>query len=52
MGNVNNICTDKTGTLTRGQMVVESSFFKRRDYNENEFNSLSSQEKKLFFENI
>ena len=52
MGNVNNICTDKTGTLTRGQMVVESFFFKGRDYNANEFNSLSSQEKKLFFENI
>jgi len=43
MGNVNNICTDKTGTLTKGQMVVESFFFKGRDYNANEFNSLSSQ---------
>ena len=52
MGNVNNICTDKTGTLTRGQMVVESFWFKGRDYNANEFNTLSSQEKKLFFENI
>jgi magnesium-transporting ATPase (P-type) len=52
MGNVNNICTDKTGTLTKGQMVVESFWFKGRDYNANEFKNLSTQEKKLFFENI
>ena len=52
MGNVNNICTDKTGTLTRGQMVVESFWFKGRDYNANEFRSLSTQEKQLFFDNF
>ena len=52
MGNVNNICTDKTGTLTKGQMDVESFYFKGKDYNANEFKSLSSTEKKLFFENI
>ena len=33
-------------------MVVESFGFKGWDYNANEFNTLSSQEKKLFFENI
>ena len=52
MGNVNNICTDKTGTLTKGQMVVESFWFKGKDYNANDFRNLSTQEKKLFFENI
>ena len=52
MGNVNNICTDKTGTLTRGQMVVESFWFKGRDYNAQEFRTLSTQEKQLFFENF
>ena len=52
MGNVNNICTDKTGTLTKGQMVVESFYFKGKDYKANEFKNLSSQEKKLIFENI
>ena len=52
MGNVNNICTDKTGTLTKGQMVVESFWFKGKDYKANEFQNLSRQEKKLFFENI
>ena len=52
MGNVNNICTDKTGTLTKGQMVVESFWFKGKDYNANEFKNLSSQEKKIFIENI
>ena len=52
MGNVNNICTDKTGTLTKGQMVVESFWFKGKDYKANEFQNLSRQEKKLFCENI
>ena len=52
MGNVNNICTDKTGTLTKGQMVVESFWFKGKDYKANDFQNLSKQEKKLFFENI
>ena len=52
MGNVNNICTDKTGTLTKGQMVVESFWFKGKDYKANDFQNLSRQEKKLFFENI
>ena len=52
MGNVNNICTDKTGTLTKGQMVVESFWFKGKDYKANEFQNLSKQEKKLFCENI
>ena len=40
MGNVNNICTDKTGTLTKGQMVVESFWFKGKDYNANQFKNL------------
>ena len=52
MGNVNNICTDKTGTLTKGQMVVESFWFKGKDYKENEFRNFSFEEKNLFFENI
>ncbi len=52
MGNVNNICTDKTGTLTKGQMVVESFYFKGKEYNSNEFKNLSLTEKKLFFENM
>ena len=52
MGNVNNICTDKTGTLTKGQMDVESFWFKGKDYKANEFNNLSKQEKNLIFENF
>ena len=52
MGNVNNICTDKTGTLTKGQMVVESFWFKGKDYKKNEFRNFSLEEKKLFFKNI
>ena len=52
MGNVNNICTDKTGTLTRGQMVVESFWFKGKDYSANNFKILSTQEKQLFFDNF
>ena len=52
MGNVNNICTDKTGTLTKGQMVVESFWFKEKDYKKNEFKNFFFEEKKLFFKNI
>ena len=52
MGNVNNICTDKTGTLTLGKMVVESFWFKGKNYNYNEFINLSSQEKNIFFDNF
>ena len=48
MGNVNNICTDKTGTLTKGQMVVESFWFKGKEYKANQFSILSSQEKHFF----
>ena len=52
MGNVNNICTDKTGTLTKGQMFVESFWFQGKDYNAKEFKNLSEHEKNIFFENI
>ena len=52
MGNVNNICTDKTGTLTKGQMVVESFWFKGKDYDAKLINILSTQERKLIFNNI
>ena len=52
MGNVNNICTDKTGTLTKGQMVVESFYFKGKNYDAKFINMLSIQEKKLIFNNI
>ena len=48
MGNVNNICTDKTDTLTKGQIVMESFLFKGKDYQSNEFKNLSTQEKKFF----
>jgi calcium-translocating P-type ATPase len=33
MGNVNNICTDKTGTLTKGLMQVDSLFVFNQDIN-------------------
>ena len=52
MGNVNNICTDKTGTLTKGQMDVESFWFKGKDYNANEFKNLPPNDKNIFFENF
>ena len=52
MGNVNNICTDKTGTLTKGKMVVESFWFKGKDYQASEFTNFTSEDKKLFFDNF
>ena len=33
MGNCNNVCTDKTGTLTLGEMTVESIWLKGVNYN-------------------
>ena len=48
MGNVNNICTDKTGTLTKGKMVVESFWSKGKDYQANEFKNFTPKEKKYF----
>lgn len=32
MGNVNNICTDKTGTLTKGVMEVRNFFLENKDF--------------------
>ena len=32
MGNVNNICTDKTGTLTKGLMEVDSFYLFNKDF--------------------
>ena len=32
MGNVNNICTDKTGTLTEGTMKVVRFYLEKKDY--------------------
>jgi len=42
MGNVNNIYTDKTGTLRKGLMVMESFWFKGKDYQSNEVKNLST----------
>ena len=38
MGGANNICSDKTGTLTKNQMTVTSLFIE-----ENDFSSLDSK---------
>jgi P-type Ca2+ transporter type 2B len=38
MGNVNNICVDKTGTLTKGIMVVRNVFIAGKDYKVEEEN--------------
>ena len=32
MGNVNNVCTDKTGTLTLGEMRVIAFYIEKVDY--------------------
>src|SRR6202012_3970065 len=42
MGNVNNICTDKTGTLTEGNMFLRSCYFdgsEQMDRNSNKIKS-------------
>ena len=45
MGNVNNICTDKTGTLTEGNMFLRSFFFELNDQlaNKKVSNALSGE---------
>jgi P-type Ca2+ transporter type 2B len=60
MGNVTNICTDKTGTLTKGEMEVVNVFISERDYpivyQENDYklrdddDSIPSDEKNLINE--
>lgn len=57
MGEVNNICTDKTGTLTKNQMTVLEIWIGEKAYNvENNYNVLGSEAPKeavgIFFEII
>jgi len=46
MGNVNNICTDKTGTLTKGEMEVRAIFTEGQDFKKGNM-AFSAETKKM-----
>ena len=50
MGNVNNICTDKTGTLTKGVMEVRQFFIENKNYEAS--GSCNEEANKLLVESI
>lgn len=50
MGNVNNVCTDKTGTLTEGVMSVIAFFLEGKDYRIEKTAINDERLKKLIFE--
>lgn len=50
MGNVNNICTDKTGTLTKGIMEVRNFFIENKDLSKDA--SLNDDSSKLLTEAV
>ena len=52
MGNVNNICTDKTGTLTEGDMSINKIFISLKDYEIEESQNINSDSLKLISEVI
>ncbi|MCQ2815578.1 MAG: HAD-IC family P-type ATPase, partial [Bacilli bacterium] len=52
MGNVNNVCTDKTGTLTIGSMNVVTIFYKEIDIKPINFSEYSSEDKDIIYEGI
>jgi P-type Ca2+ transporter type 2B len=52
MGNVNNICTDKTGTLTEGNMFVRSCYFEGEEKLANKKNKPTSNTDPLYGENL
>lgn len=57
MGEVNNICTDKTGTLTKNQMTVLEMWFNRKAHEvgknpANDLVAIKEQDRNKFFEII
>lgn len=51
MGNVNNVCTDKTGTLTKGIMEVRQFYLENKNYSKEE-SKVPEETHKLVVESI
>ena len=47
MGNVNELCSDKTGTLTTGEMILARVFLTGTDYNLENSNPSSNSNSKV-----
>lgn len=52
MGGANNICTDKTGTLTKNQMSVTNLFIEENMHTQIEKNNIRAETLNLFCEGI
>lgn len=50
MGGANNICTDKTGTLTQNRMSVDSLYIEENTHNPVDPKNVSKEAAKLFSE--
>lgn len=49
MGNVNNVCTDKTGTLTKGVMSVDGFYFQGTEFRVADVRTLNESQKNIIF---
>lgn len=52
MGNVNNVCTDKTGTLTLGTMSVITLYFERKDIKIASWSTVDEKGQNLVYDSI
>lgn len=52
MGGANNICTDKTGTLTQNRMSVDSLYIEENTHNPIDTKNVSKEAAKLFSEAV
>jgi len=50
MGGANNVCTDKTGTLTQNRMSVDSLYIEEQSHNPVNSKNISQEAGRLFGE--
>ncbi len=52
MGNVNNVCTDKTGTLTEGKMSLRNMFLGDKNYKSNDNDKMIAKTENIFLRSV